>query len=324
VASLGEQPSLQRRMRGIAETGEGFLAQLLGDGVQGGVGGCLEDERGLAHERGTLGRARSACRRDGGVGASVHVTGEVGRPAERDQHLTALGGGQRSWVEGQGRPVKADALFVGETPYGVVGGADRPLAGGGRLTVGRELDPMPGDLAQVLGKVAGEACLGRLGDGAMQRGPVGGRERRLDRVAGQGMDEPVVTDVADPVEQAVRDRLVDQRKAPLDGLVERGRDERKRDVAPDDRRRLDQPAAVGGDPADPRTDDVEHGARRPVRAPGAVGHRTGDLTDEQRVAAGDLKDGASVGREPLRGRPGQLLAHLGQVEATQVQALDPH
>lgn len=92
-------------MHGIAETGEGFLAQLLGDGVQGGVGGCLEDECGLAHERGTLGRARSACRRDGGVCASVHVTGEVGRPAERDQHLTALGLGQRSRVEGQGRPV---------------------------------------------------------------------------------------------------------------------------------------------------------------------------------------------------------------------------
>jgi hypothetical protein len=170
--------------------------------------------------------------------------------------------------------------------------------------------------------VAGELRLGRLGDGAMQRGPVGGRQRRLDRVAGERMDEPVLAEVADPIEQAVGDRFVDQRKAVRDGFVERRRDQRKREVAPDDGRRLHQPAAVGRDTVEPGTDDVEQGARGPVRTPGAVGHRAGHLTNEQWVAAGDLQDGAGVGDGLIRRRPRQLFAHLGQVEATQLQALD--
>lgn len=99
------------------------------------------------------------------------------------------------------------------------------------------------------------------------------------------MDKPVVADVADPIEQAVHDRLVDQRKALRDGFVDRRRDQPKREVTPDDCRRLHQPSAAGRDTVQPRPDDVEHGARRPVATPGAVGHRAGDLTDEQRVAA---------------------------------------
>jgi hypothetical protein len=59
-----------------------------------------------------------------------------------------------------------------------------------------------------------------------------------------------------------------------------------------------------------------------VRTPRAVGHRAGDLADEQRVAAGDIEDGPSVGRGLLHSGPRQLLADLGEVEATQVEALD--
>jgi hypothetical protein len=49
---------------------------------------------------------------------------------------------------------------------------------------------VPGDLAEVLAEVAGEVGLGRLsGGGAVEPGPVGGGERRLDRVAGEGVHE---------------------------------------------------------------------------------------------------------------------------------------
>ncbi|MGH3115339.1 MAG: hypothetical protein ACRDOP_17910, partial [Gaiellaceae bacterium] len=74
------------------------------------------------------------------------------------------------------------------------------------------------------------------------------------------MDEPVVASVADPLEQAVGHRLVEDREALRDWFVERRRDEHEREVTPDDGRRLDQPAAADGDTVEPRTDDVEHGA----------------------------------------------------------------
>ena len=60
-----------------------------------GVGGCLEDERGLGHELRTLRRARGLAAATAASTHPVQVTGEVGRPAERDQHLAALDVGQR-------------------------------------------------------------------------------------------------------------------------------------------------------------------------------------------------------------------------------------
>ena len=59
------------------------------------------------------------------------------------------------------------------------------------------------------------------------------------------MDEAVVADVADLVDQAVRGRLVDERKTSSDGFVERRRDERKREVTPDDG---SPPAPTDGSP----------------------------------------------------------------------------
>jgi hypothetical protein len=120
-----------------------------------------------------------------------------------------------------------------------------------------------------------------------------GRQCRatLHRVPGQRVREAVT----DPIEQALRDRLVNERKAPGGGFVQRGRDERDREVTPDDGRGLHQPAAAGGDTIEPGADDVEHSARRSVRIPGALGHRRGDLADEQRIAAGDIENSPGVG-----------------------------
>lgn len=58
--------------------------------------------------------------------------------------------------------------------------------------------------------------------------------------------EPVAAVVTDPVEQAVGDRLVSERKAPGGGFIQRCRDERDREVTPNNGRRLHEVAAAGG------------------------------------------------------------------------------
>lgn len=116
-------------MGAVAEAGERLLAQLFGDGVDAGVGSCLEDERGLAHEFGTPGPARGVRRRDCRIHASVEVAGEVGRPAERDQQLAALDLGQRGRIEFQCGPVQPDTLLVGQASYRLVGGRGSPTCG---------------------------------------------------------------------------------------------------------------------------------------------------------------------------------------------------
>jgi hypothetical protein len=133
------------------------------------------------------------------------------------------------------------------------------------------------------------------------------------------MDEPVVADVAHLLDQPVSDRFVDGREALLNRQVQRCGDERHREVAPHDGRRLHQPAAVDRNALEPSTDDIEHAARWPVGAPGAVHQRAGDLPDEQGVAAGHVENGAGVGHLPGRGHR-QLLPDLGEPEATQVEA----
>jgi hypothetical protein len=169
---------------GVAEAGEGFLAELFGDGVDAEVGSCLEDERHVSHELGTLGPPRCLGGRDGGIQATVEVTCEVGGPTDGDQHPAALAVGQWGRVECQGGPIEPDALFEGETLHGFGGGAYRPRAGGRGLAVGRELGPVPGDAGEVLREVVGEERLRRFGDGAVESRPLGGGEGRLDRVAG--------------------------------------------------------------------------------------------------------------------------------------------
>jgi hypothetical protein len=60
------------------------------------------------------------------------------------------------------------------------------------------------------------------------------------------------------------------------------------------------------------------GGRSGRHVPSAIAR---DLADEQRVAAGDIEDGADVGHR-LAGRPRHLLTHLGEVEATQIEPFD--
>lgn len=268
-----------------------------------------------------MGRSGRVRGRHGGIHAFAKVAGEVRRPPEGDQHLTAFEVGDHRGVERQRHRIEPDALFVGQASYGIVGGPDRPQTGGGGLAVGHQLEPVPGDVGQVLREVGGEVGLRGAGDGAVERGPGGGVERRLDRVPGERMDQAVLADAADPVDQAVGGGLVDERKAPGDGFVEGGGEEGDREVAADDGCRLNQPVAVGRDPVEPRTNHVEHGARRAVRAPRAVRDGAGDLADEQWVPAGDVQDGAGIRRAPAPSEPRQLLAHLGQAEATQVEPL---
>ena len=317
---MREQPRAQGRMSGAAEGVERLLTQLFGDGVDRGIGSCLGHQRRLAQQLGTPSRAGGGRRVDRGINAITQVAGEVCRPAEREQHPATLGIGQRSRVESQRAPVEPDALFVGEALYSIVGGPDRPLAGDHSRTVRRELGPVPRDLGEMLGQGAGELRLRRLGDGTVQRDPVGRRQRRLDGVAGERMDEPVGTAVAEPIEQAVRDGLVEVWKAVRDGFAERGRDQHRRELAPDDRRHLHQSATVGRDALQPRPDDVEHRPWRPVRVPRFVRHRTGDLVDEQRVAPSDVEHGVRIGSGSARSRPGQLFAHLRKIETAQIEA----
>ena len=164
--------------------------------------------------------------------------------------------------------------------------------------LGDGVDTGTGSCLQDEGGLAHEfGTLGALDVGQRRRGVAqSGRrsERRFYRVTGQRMDEPVIADVTDPIEQTACDRLINERKA-MRGFVERRRDEHQRELPPDDSHRLHQPATAGGDAIEPRTDDIEHGGRQPVRTPCAVGHRAGDLADEQRVAAGEAEGGASVG-----------------------------
>src|SRR5680860_56980 len=86
MATLRVQSGAQRLGARLAETGQGLLAQLLGDGIDAGVGYRFENERGVPHELGTLGRAPGVRRRNCGIHAAVKVAGDVGRLTERDQH----------------------------------------------------------------------------------------------------------------------------------------------------------------------------------------------------------------------------------------------
>ena len=70
---------------------------------------------------------------------------------------------------------------------------------------------MLGDVGQVVREVAGVLRLDGLGDGAVEVDPLRRRERRLDRLPGEGMDEAVLLRGGDPLDQAVGDGLVDQR-----------------------------------------------------------------------------------------------------------------
>ena len=133
----------------------------------------------------------------------------------------------------------------------------------------------------MLEQVTGELRLDRLGDAAVQGPPVGSVERPSTASGQRG--EPVAAVVTDPVEQAVGDRLVSERKAPGGGFIQRCRDERDREVTPNNGRRLHEVAAAGGDTIEPGTDDVEYGARRPVRIPHASAIAWA-LADEQRIA----------------------------------------
>ncbi len=133
----------------------------------------------------------------------------------------------------------------------------------------------------MLGQVTGELRLDRLGDAAVQ-GPRSAVSSDPPPRPGQ-RGEPVADVVADPVEQAVGDRLVSERKAPGGGFIQRCRDERDREVTPNNGRRLHEVAAAGGDTIEPGTDDVEYGARRPVRIPHASAIAWA-LADEQRIA----------------------------------------
>jgi len=70
-------------------------------------------------------------------------------------------------------------------------------------------------------------------DGAVQRGPICGRQRRLDRLTGERVDEAIVaivTDVADTVDQSVSDRLVNDWKALRDRFIEGPSHEWQREV----------------------------------------------------------------------------------------------
>jgi hypothetical protein len=146
------------RSRSSRPSGPGLLAQLLGYGVEAGVGGRLQDQRRLAQQRRAPGGAGGVRGRDRRVGAASQVAAQVGGPAEGDQELAALGLGQRRPVERQRGPVQPDALLIGEAAGGLLGGAGRPAAGGGRLPMRRQRHPVPGDLAEVLAEVAGEVA----------------------------------------------------------------------------------------------------------------------------------------------------------------------
>ncbi|HEX2041732.1 MAG TPA: hypothetical protein VHF24_03770 [Acidimicrobiales bacterium] len=273
---------------------------------------------------GVAGGARRVARRRGRLGARPQVAGEVGGPAQGDQHPAVFGGRQRSGGDRQRGAIEAGAVLVGEAPHGVVRRPDRPRSGRLRLAVRCQLGPVPGDLGEVLGEVAGapRLRLDRLGHGPVEGDPLGRGERRLDRLAGEGVDEPVVPGLAGAMDEAVGDRLVQRGKALRHRRSEGPGDDGEREVTPGHRGRPDEAAALRRDPVEARPDDVEHRAGRSVRAPRAVGHGPGHLPHEQRVAAGDLEHGAGVGGGADPRRPGQLLAHLGQVEPSEVQALD--
>jgi len=142
-------------------------------------------------------------------------------------------------------------------------------------------------------------------DGAVQRGPICGRQRRLDRLTGERVDEAIVTDVADTVDQSVSDRLVNDWKALRDRLFIEGPSHEWQREVPGRRSR-----------AVPH--HVEDAARRPVRTPGAVRHRPSDLPDEQRVTAGEIEGDPGVMLGITDSHSRQLLAHFGEVEAPQL------
>ena len=173
----------------------------------------------------------------------------------------------------------------------------------------------------MVGEVGGEVLLRRHCDGPVEGHPIGRGERRLDRVPDESVDEPVVAAVADLLEEAMGDGLVDEGEAVHGRFVDGGGDQADREVPPDDGRRLHQPAAAVRHPVEPGTDHVEDRAWRAVGPPRAVGDGPGDLADEQRVAAGQVEYGPSIRSRHVRCEPRHLLAHLGDAKATQVQAL---
>ena len=168
-------------------------------------------------------------------------------------------------VERERGAIQPHSLLVGQPPNGLVGRTHGPGPRGGRLAVRGQPRPVTRDVGEVFGQVVGEQLLQRLGDRPVQREQLRRGERRLDRVTGEHVDESVVP--ADAVHEAVPDRLVDGREQACDRIPPGGRDEREGELAADHRRGMQNAPAVGGDPIQPGPDDVEHSARRAVRAP---------------------------------------------------------
>ena len=313
LAASREQAGAERAP---GDVGQRLLRELLRDGVDGRVRDRVEDERGLGHQvRTPRGPGRGRGGLDGGH-RGAQVAGRLGRPPERGPEL-APRGLRRARCDRERGLVEPGALLGGEACDGVVGRPDRPRAGAVGLAVRGQLAPVPGDVREVLGEITGVPGLGGLGDRTVPGQPLTGGQRGLDGVAGQRVDEAVLAG-PDLVDQSVRPHLVEPREARRHRLVERGGEEREREVATGDRRGLHETSAVGPEAVETGGDHVEHGARGPVGPPGTVGDRPRDLADEQRVPARDVEDGVR-GRVVRAG--GELGADLVDVEPVQVEAL---
>ena len=314
LAASREQAGAERAP---GDVGQRLLRELLRDGVDGRVRDRVEDERGLGQQVRTPGGP--GCGRGGldGGHRGAQVAGGLGRPPERGPEL-APRGLRRARCDRERGLVEPGALLGGEACDGVLGRPDRPRAGAVGLAVRGQLAPVPGDVREVLGEITGVPGLGGLGDRTVSGQPLAAGQRGLDGVAGQGVDEAVLAE-PDLVDQPVRPHLVEPREARRHRLVERGGEEREREVATGDRRGLHEASAVGPEAVETGGDDVEHGARRPVGPPRPVGDRPRDLADEQRVPARDVEDGVR-GRVAV-GDLGELGADLVEVEAAQVEPL---
>jgi hypothetical protein len=221
--------------------------------------------------------------------------------------------------------IQADTLFVCQPAHRLVPGANRPSP---RRRCGPErcdVCPVPGEVGQVFGQVSRVRRLDGDRDRSVQRDAVSAVEGTLDRVTRQRVHEPVAPDVvAGAIDEAVADGLIGDVEQADVAPAERRADDGEREVAPDDRRYLEEIPAVGRNRAETSDDKVANGRRWRLARPGAVGQRTGKLADEERVPAGHVGDlGSPVVGDADIDDQRKLGADVLLGEATQVQPRCP-
>ena len=163
--------------------------------------------------------------------------------------------------------------------------------------------------------------LDHLGRQTMQAQPLDRAEGGFDGIPDHGVAEAVVPGRGGGLHQCRSGGLVQCDQAAPDRQVDHLADDGNREVVADDRGRPKQPHTVTRESTQPRADHLAQvGGHRNGRAAVGLGHRVGDLLDEERITASQCTRPLDLGVGDLAAQPGrQLPGHGCNGQTTQGQ-----